>query len=101
MSTNKSGEGAPLFIQPGTRKEKGVAGEKKTESKKPLPRFAVVPHRGKGRVLGYEGEGYFLVKIPGKPQIIAHRRDLTFTNKAEEPSKKTKKPQKPPQAEPA
>lgn len=130
MSTKNNGEGAPLFVQPGVPTEAEVEPEegKTREKKKELPRFAVVPHRGKGRVLGYEGEGYFLVKIPEKPPILAHRRDLTFTNNGDIkpepkakakpiPTKTTRKPyrgkarreghikhtkiKKPPQAEPA
>jgi len=94
MSTKRNGEGAPLFVQPGGPvrvEDEHEVGKTEGKKKKELPRFAVVPHRGKGRVLGYEGEGYFLVKIPGGPQILAHRRDLTFTNTADKPPKKQSK----------
>lgn len=62
-----------------------------------LPEFVVVPHFGKGKVIRYDGEGYFLVKVPKKPQLLVHRQDLKFLkpNKAETPppSKHKKKGQ--------
>lgn len=73
MNTNK-GEGAPKFGKPKPKKPE-------------LPRYAIVPHRGKGRVLKYDGQGYFLIKIPSGQEILAHRVDLTFTNKADKPRK--------------
>ena len=74
MNTN-NGEGAPKFQKPKPKKPE-------------LPRYAVVPHRGKGRVLSYDGQGYFLIQLPGGREVLAHRVDLVFTNKANKPPKK-------------
>ncbi len=46
-----------------------------------LPRFAVVPNRGKARVLEYHGRGYFTVLLPRDVRLYVHRDRLTFTNK--------------------
>lgn len=47
-----------------------------------LPRFAVL-HRGtqrvRGRVLDYQGNGYFTVLIRGDIRLHIHRDRLTFT----------------------
>jgi hypothetical protein len=49
-----------------------------------IPRFALVPRgkqRVKGRVLSYEGNGYFTVLIPGDIKVFMHRDRLIFANK--------------------
>lgn len=49
-------------------------------SEKKLPLFAVVPNKGKGRVLEYHGNGYFTVLLPGDVRQYSHRKNLIFTN---------------------
>lgn len=51
-----------------------------------LPLFAVVPNKGKGRVLEYHGNGYFTILLPGDIKQYSHRKNLVFTNKG--PGKK-------------
>lgn len=49
-----------------------------------LPRFALVPRgnkRVKGRVLSYDGNGYFTVLIAGDIRVYMHRDRLIFANK--------------------
>lgn len=78
MNNQRAGEQTPK--NPGTGKSQG--------SKNQLPRYAVVPNRGKGRVLEYDGGGYFVVLLPGDIRLHAHRRNLTFTNVGNTPAKK-------------
>lgn len=49
-----------------------------------IPKFALVPQgtkRVKGRVLQYDGNGYFTVLIRGDRRVYMHRDRLIFTNK--------------------
>jgi len=50
-----------------------------------IPRYAIVPNRGKGRVLSYHGKGYFEVLLPRDIRVHAHRSNLIFL-----PAKKKK-----------
>jgi hypothetical protein len=61
MSTTKPSTAKPLRQQP--------------------PKYAIVPNKGKGKVLEYNGKGYFTVLLPNNIRIFVHRRDLKFTNK--------------------
>jgi len=55
--------------------------DKARKSGPQLPLYAVVPNRGKGRVLKYDGNGYFVILLPDNVQLHAHRRNIKFTNK--------------------
>lgn len=46
-----------------------------------LPRFAILPGRGKCLVLSYDGNGYFTVMTNRDAKVFAHRDRLIFTNK--------------------
>lgn len=46
-----------------------------------LPKYAIVPGRGKCRVLAYEGDGYFTVLTNRDARLFVHRDGCTFTNK--------------------
>lgn len=48
---------------------------------KPLPRFAIIPGRGKCRVLSYDGNGYFTVLTNRDVRLYVHRDRCKFTNK--------------------
>lgn len=50
------------------------------ETNQQLPLYAIVPGRGKCRVLAYTGNGYFDVLDSRDHTIHIHRDRLTFTN---------------------
>lgn len=58
-----------------------VEGQEEYVPPDPLPRWAVVPGRGKCRVLAYEGNGYFTVLTNRDVKLFVHRGRCTFTNK--------------------
>lgn len=49
------------------------------EPEKPIPKWAILPGRGKCRVLFYAGNGYFVVLTNRDVEVHVHRDRLTFT----------------------
>lgn len=59
--------------------------KRKTHSGRPgpLPKYATFTETTHTRVVGYEGGGYFVLKLPNGEFISKHRRDLEFSNTEE------------------
>jgi hypothetical protein len=53
-----------------------------------LPLYAIVPGRGKGRVIDYRRGGYFTVLLPGDIRLLKHRNQLIFPTSKKHKTKK-------------